>query len=70
MARSRGTVARFMDEKGFGFITPENGGKDVFVHYSSIEGSGGRRSLAQGEKVEFDLEQDQKGPRAVNVRRV
>ena len=59
-------VKRFMDDKGFGFIKPDAGGKDVFVHHSAIEGSG-FRSLAQGARVEFDLVQDPKGPRAENV---
>jgi CspA family cold shock protein len=66
MARETGTVARFMDDKGFGFIKPDNGGKDVFVHHSAIQGSG-FRSLAQGARVEFDLVNDPKGPRAENV---
>lgn len=69
MARETGTVARFMDEKGFGFIKPDRGGKDIFVHYSAIEG-GGFRSLAQGDRVEFDLVEDPKGPRAENVTRL
>src|SRR3954467_5239292 len=69
MARSAGTVERFMDDKGFGFIKPDAGGKDVFVHHSAIEGSG-FRSLAQGSRVEFDLVQDPKGPRAENVRTI
>jgi CspA family cold shock protein len=66
MARETGTVARFMDDKGFGFITPDRGGKDVFVHHSAIEGTG-FKTLAQGARVEFDLVQDPKGPRAERV---
>jgi CspA family cold shock protein len=58
-----------MDEKGFGFIKPDRGGKDVFVHHSAIQGSG-FRSLSQGQRVEFDLVQDPKGPRAENVSRL
>lgn len=66
MAREKGTVERFMDEKGFGFIKPDNGGKDVFVHHSAIGGSG-FKSLAQGQRVEYDLVEDPKGPRAEKV---
>lgn len=66
MARVTGTVARFMDDKGFGFIKPDEGEKDVFVHHSALGGSG-FKSLAQGQRVEFDLVQDPKGPRAENV---
>lgn len=66
MARVTGTVARFMDDKGFGFIQPDQGEKDVFVHHSAIGGSG-FKTLAQGQRVEFELVQDPKGPRAENV---
>jgi cold shock protein len=66
MARVKGTVDRFMDDKGFGFIKPDEGSKDVFVHHSAIGGSG-FKSLAQGQRVEFELVQDPKGPRAEKV---
>lgn len=69
MSRVTGTVARFMDDKGFGFIQPDGGGKDVFVHYSAVEGSG-FRSLTQGERVEFEIVDDPKGPRAERVTRL
>jgi len=67
--RTTGTVKWFNDEKGFGFITPENGSKDCFVHHSAIQGNG-YKSLAEGERVEFDPVQGQKGPAAENVTRV
>jgi CspA family cold shock protein len=63
--RETGTVKWFNNAKGYGFISRDSG-EDVFVHYSSIEGSG-FRSLNEGERVEFEVEQDQKGPRAVRV---
>ena len=62
-----GTVKWFSDEKGFGFVTPDEPGKDLFVHHSAIEGEG-FRSLPEGAKVSFEAEADAKGPRAVNVR--
>jgi cold shock protein len=66
---TQGTVKWFNAEKGFGFITPDDGGKDLFVHYSAITGSG-YRSLDENQRVEFDQEQGQKGPQATNVRAV
>jgi CspA family cold shock protein len=66
MARETGTVQRFMDDKGFGFIKPDSGGKDVFVHFSAIGGAG-FKTLQQGQRVEFDIVDDPKGPRAANV---
>ena len=67
--RTNGVVKWFNDEKGFGFITPEGGAKDCFVHHSAIQGSG-FKSLTEGEKVEFDVVQGQKGPAAENVVKV
>ncbi|MCB9894043.1 MAG: cold-shock protein [Planctomycetes bacterium] len=63
---TRGTVKWFNDEKGFGFITPEDGGQDVFCHYSSIQAKG-FKSLKEGQPVQFELVQGQKGPAAQNV---
>jgi len=62
-----GTVKWFSDEKGYGFITPDEAGKDLFVHHSAITGSG-FKSLVEGAKVSYDAEQGQKGPAAANVR--
>ena len=68
MARITGTVKWFNDAKGFGFISRE-GGPDVFVHFSAIEGSG-FKSLGEGDRVEFDVVQGQKGPQAAEVKKV
>jgi CspA family cold shock protein len=62
-----GVVKWFNDDKGFGFITPDDGGKDAFVHYSAIQ-SNGFRSLTQGARVSYELGESAKGPQAVNVR--
>lgn len=64
-----GTVKFFNNDRGFGFITPDTGEKDVFVHFSNIEGTG-HKSLEDGQKVEFDLAQGSKGPEAQHVRSV
>jgi cold shock protein len=64
---AQGTVKWFNAEKGYGFIAVEGGGADVFVHYSAIAMTG-YRSLEEGQKVEFDVTQGQKGPQAENVR--
>jgi len=62
-----GTVKWFSDDKGFGFVTPDEVGKDLFVHHTGIAGDG-FKSLTEGAKVEYDAEPGDKGPKAVNVR--
>jgi cold shock protein len=63
---AQGTVKWFNDEKGYGFISPDDGGEDLFVHYSGIEGDG-FRTLDEGTRVTFEKTQDKKGMQAVNV---
>ena len=64
-----GTVKWFNDEKGFGFITQDGGGADVFVHFSAVQGDG-YRSLSENDKVQFDVTQGPKGAQASNVQRI
>lgn len=64
--RLKGQVKWFNESKGFGFITPADGSKDVFVHFSAIQGNG-FKTLAEGQNVEFEIQDGQKGPAAVNV---
>ncbi len=66
---AQGTVKWFNGEKGYGFITPDDGGSDLFVHYSEIAGSG-YRSLNDNDRVEFEVTQGQKGPQATQVHRL
>ena len=69
MARQTGIVEFFKDDKGYGFIRPDDGSKDVFVHHSSIQMEG-FKSLKRGDRVEFEILDDPKGPRATDVRRL
>ena len=67
--RQSGKVKWFDDVKGFGFITSDDGTKDIFVHFSGITGQKGRKSLADGEAVEYEIAQGTRGPQAENVQR-
>ncbi|ELR64614.1 Cold shock protein CspA [Photobacterium marinum] len=69
MSKATGTVKWFNEEKGFGFITQDNGGADVFVHFRAIAGDG-FKTLSEGQKVQFDTEQGPKGLQAANVEKV
>jgi cold shock protein len=68
-AMTQGSVKWFNSEKGFGFIAQDGGGPDVFVHYSAVSGSG-FKSLEEGQRVEFEVGQGQKGPQAQDVRAI
>jgi CspA family cold shock protein len=70
MTTQTGIVKWFDDGKGFGFITPDGGGKDLFAHFSEIQSTGGFRSLAEGQKVEFEVKQGQKGPQASGIKSI
>lgn len=70
MSKQTGTVKWFNASKGFGFITPDQGGKDVFVHFSAIESNGGYRTLEDGAKVEFGVQDSDRGASAVNVKTI
>ena len=66
MSKTTGSVKWFNEEKGYGFITPEGGGKDVFVHFRAIKGEG-FKTLAEGQTVNYEVEEGAKGPQAANV---
>jgi CspA family cold shock protein len=66
MTKIKGTIKWFNESKGFGFITPDDGSKDVFVHFSAIQDEG-FKTLAEGQRVEFEIQDGQKGPSAANV---
>ena len=65
--RTSGTVKWFNDSKGFGFITPDQGGKDVFAHFSAIQGGGAHKTLREQQKVSYDVTMGPKGAQAINI---
>jgi cold shock protein len=67
---TQGTVKWFNAEKGFGFITPDGGGADVFIHFSALADTGGYRSLDENQRVEFEVTQGPKGPQAGSARAI
>lgn len=67
MITETGTVKWFNESKGFGFITPDSGGKDLFAHFKEIKGNG-FKTLAENQRVEFEVTQGQKGPQASSIR--
>nr|BCX00719.1 MAG: cold-shock protein [Bacteroidota bacterium] len=67
---AQGTVKWFNEQKGFGFIQPDDGGKDIFVHYSQIRSNGGFRTLRENDRVRFEVVQGPKGPSAQNVQKI
>lgn len=70
MSKVTGTVKWFNATKGFGFISPDQGGEDIFVHFSAIENNGGYRTLEEGAKVEFEVQSSDRGPSATNVKKI
>ncbi len=66
---AKGTVKWFNEQKGYGFITPDDGSKDCFVHHTSIKGEG-FKTLQEGDKVEFEITEGEKGPQASNVEKI
>ncbi|ACC98989.1 Cold-shock DNA-binding domain protein [Elusimicrobium minutum Pei191] len=66
---AQGKIKWFNDQKGYGFVTPEDGSADLFVHYQEIQGEG-FKTLAEGQAVEFDVAKSEKGPKATNVRKI
>ncbi len=68
MTTQTGTVKWFNEEKGFGFIAPDGGGKDLFAHFSQIQGEGGFKTLTENQRVQFEATQGLKGPQASNIR--